>query len=119
MGYETYFNGKLEITPQLQADQVLELNNFCSERHEGASFPGIWCDYRTSGDTLEAIDGKNYEYESWLGYLIRVFFEPWSRKLNGVIYWEGEESDDLGAMKVTDNVISIHQAEITYPGLEA
>lgn len=83
--------------------------------------PGLWCQWVISDDgkALEWDGGeKFYNYIEWLKYLINRFFEPWGKKLNGEIYWEGEDSDDRGIIVVKDNVVKIKIAEITFKEVE-
>ena len=50
---------------------------------------------------------KFYEYEEWLRYLIKHFFEPSGYILNGEIEFQGEDYDDFGIIYVKDNVVTI------------
>jgi len=72
--------------------------------------PGLWCQWIPSDDgTVIAWDSgeKFYEYESWIAYLIEHFLKPWGHVLNGDIEWQGEDSDDRGVLRITNNVIEI------------
>lgn len=83
---------------------------------EGAQ-PGLWCQWTVSEDgTLLMWDGgeKFYNYVEWLRYLVEHFFRPWGRKLDGEIYWQGEDPDDRGKIVVTANEIQTFVAKITY-----
>jgi len=84
---------------------------------EGKCQPGLWCQWVIDSDGYALQwDGneKFYNYIEWLKYLINHFFEPWGVKLNGVIEWEGEDSNDKGKIIVNDNVVKIKKAIITY-----
>ena len=79
--------------------------------------PGLWCQWELSedGTTLEWDGGeKFYAYEEWLEYMITNFFEPNGIKLNGEIEWQGDDSSDMGIIKVVDNKVKIGVAKITY-----
>lgn len=79
--------------------------------------PGLWCQWEITPDGTEfGWNGaeKFYNYVEWLKYLINNFFEPWGIKLNGEIFWEGEDHDDQGKIIVTDNVVKTQHAEIIY-----
>ena len=68
--------------------------------------PGLWCQWIPSADGKEiAWDGgeKFYEYEEWIRYLIDYFLRPWGHVLNGDVEWQGENSDDRGVIRITDN----------------
>lgn len=110
MGYSTDFSGELELSAVPSAELVALLEEFADTRHEGDEFPGIWCQWileENDGEfTLEWDGGeKFYEYTEWLRYLIEHFFEPNGIKLDGLIYWDGEESDDTGRIIVKDSVV--------------
>jgi hypothetical protein len=71
--------------------------------------PGLWCQWvpDEGGDALVWDEGeKFYRYIEWLRYLIEHFLKPWGYVLNGRVTWEGEDSDDVGVLTVTDNVVS-------------
>ncbi len=85
--------------------------------------PSLWCgwslvDMAPDEVVLEADDGKNDEVQDWLRYLIESFFEPWGYKLNGVVYWKGEEDLDMGRMVVKDSVLTIQVASVSYEDAE-
>lgn len=91
---------------------------------EGLCQPGLWCQWVIKevdeGEQILEWDGgeKFYNYVEWLKYLINHFFEPWGTKLNGEINWSGEETGDLGKIVVTDNIVKVQVAEITFKDLE-
>lgn len=92
--------------------QRLEL---IAERKKRKLQPGLWCQWIIEYNELLWDGGeKFYNYTEWLEYLIQEFFEPWGVKLNGEIYWYGEESDNLGKIIVTDNVVEIKEGRIEY-----
>jgi hypothetical protein len=72
--------------------------------------PGLWCQWRPNqtGTAIEW-DGteKFYNYVEWIKYLIDHFLAPWGYRLNGVVEWQGEESDDVGTITIVDNTVSI------------
>jgi len=79
--------------------------------------PSLWLQWvlTEDGTRLEWDNGeKFYCYVEWLQYLINHFFSKWNIMLNGDIFWEGEESTDLGKIEVRDNVITVKGATITY-----
>jgi hypothetical protein len=84
---------------------------------EGTCQPGLWCQWIISEDGTELMwdEGeKFYNYAEWLKYLIDHFFSKWSILLNGEIYWDGEDSDDLGKIVVTNNEVVVKVGHITY-----
>lgn len=80
------------------------------------SQPGLWCQWIINYENELEWDGceKFYNYIEWLKYLIVHFFEPWGVLLNGEIKWSGEDFDDKGTIKVTDNVIKIGKMTYTF-----
>lgn len=79
--------------------------------------PSLWCQWvpTEDGAYLQWDGGeKFYEYVRWLKYLIRHFFIPWGRTLNGEVDWQGEESDDIGRIRVTDNVVQVGAGIVIY-----
>jgi hypothetical protein len=84
---------------------------------EGKCQPGLWCQWVTNEDGTHLMwDGgeKFYNYCEWLNYLINHFFEKWGVKLNGEVYWKGEESEDMGKIVVKDNKVIVKYARVTY-----
>jgi hypothetical protein len=78
--------------------------------------PGLWCQWvPTSDGNGITWDGgeKFYDYQEWLQYLIDHFLEPWGYTLNGDVKWQGEQGDDAGVIRVTDNKIKIGTYERT------
>ena len=79
--------------------------------------PGLWCQWNISedGKYLEHDGGeKFYNYVEWLKYLIKMFFIPWGRKLNGEIEWFGEDREDIGKIVVKNNEVKTLTGEITF-----
>ena len=79
--------------------------------------PGLWCQWVPTEDGTEIEwDGgeKFYDYVPWLKYLLDNFLIPWGYTLNGEVNWEGEESDDLGLINVTANVVTIKRGRVVY-----
>ncbi len=85
--------------------------------------PGLWCQWTPSEDGmyLEWDGGeKFYNYVEWLQYIINSIF-PYITEdndealvLNGVIDWQGEESEDVGRIMVNNNVVSTLEGHITF-----
>lgn len=69
--------------------------------------PGLWCQWIINDDNELEWDGKEkfYGYVEWLNYLIHHFFEPEGYILNGTINFKGEDSDDRGYIRVTNNIV--------------
>ena len=83
----------------------------------GKAQPGLWCQWTVdeAGTRLEWDGGeKFYEYVPWLKYLINNFFSKWGVQLNGIVYWEGEDSTDKGKIIVDNNHITTKVARVVY-----
>lgn len=88
--------------------------------------PGLWCqwvarwDHEPGGEhptgTVIEHDGgeKFYNYVEWVEYLILKILDPWGVKLNGEVYWYGEDPDDRGLIVVENNVVSTKLGRIVY-----
>jgi hypothetical protein len=83
-----------------------------------SSQPGLWCQWvpTVSGEAIVWDDGeKFYEYVDWIRYLVDHFLTPWGYLVAGIVYWEGEESGDLGRIIIdSPNVVRVENAFITY-----
>ena len=80
----------------------------------GGSMPGLWCQWVPAGDDNEIEwDGneKFYNYVEWIKWLIEHFFSKWKIKVNGTVYWYGEDRDDTGRIIITKNVVRVQVAE--------
>ena len=79
--------------------------------------PGLWCKWvpNEAGTAIEWSGAeKFYDYVEWIAYLIEHFLEPWGYKVNGVVEWDGEESDDKGRIHVKDNMVQAIRAEVVH-----
>jgi len=79
--------------------------------------PSLWCNwmYNKFGSSIEW-DGneKFYHYIEWIRYLITHVLEPKGYILNGLVEWEGEDSDDRGRIIINANIVKVQRAEITW-----
>jgi hypothetical protein len=74
----------------------------------GVSQPGLWCKWIPNEDGTAIVWSgaeKFYDYIAWLQYLVDHFLGPWGYILNGVMDWQGEETNDNGTIFVENNVI--------------
>jgi len=105
-----YYVGASGLMGQDRDDSVIDYNY-------PAGQPSLWCQWIPSDDglTIQWDDGeKFYDYVEWIGYLIDHFLKPWGHKLNGEVEWQGEDSDDRGCIRITDNVVEIGYARVGY-----
>jgi len=106
-----YFVGNTDNHGQ---DKDVSVENYNMPPH---GQPGLWCQWVPNDEGTAIIwdEGeKFYCYIEWIEYLINHFLEPWGYKLNGEVYWEGEESGDLGKIVVNDNQVKVFHGEVTY-----
>lgn len=99
--------------------------------------PGLWCQWVPSDDgaIIEWDEGEKFYYATeWMAYIIDHFLRPGAKAFsssdpqfneftfdhhcNGVIYAQGEDPDDMWALRVKDNEVSEHRAHIAYEGLD-
>jgi len=81
--------------------------------------PGLWCQWipSKSKDAIEW-DGneKFYDYVEWIQYMINNFFSPWGYVLNGIVYWKGEDENDVGLINIKNNVLEVKsKLKLMYP----
>lgn len=79
--------------------------------------PGLKCMWCPSFDGTALVwDGNDnfYDYVEWLDYLIETFFDAWGYKLNGQVFWDGQDTMDLGRLVVTNNSIDVQHGVVTY-----
>lgn len=70
--------------------------------------PDVWCGWTAFDDGTHLVhDGseKFGKFKEWLEYMIKHFFEPWGRKLNGSVLWSIQYGKYTGILSVVDNVI--------------
>ena len=109
MGYSTDFDGSINVEPALTEEQVALFNKNCNERHDGAGYPGIWCDLEVNeeGDSIQWNGSeKTYALPEWFAYLIKDFFQPAGLTLNGTMDAAGEEVDDRWQLRIVDNKVT-------------
>ena len=120
MGYTTDFSGSIRIDPPLTKAEQIRVNDFAEERHEGAEFPGIWCQWVATEDGTELEwDGgeKFYNSAAWMRWLISTYLADTglaTHTLNGEIDAQGEDPDDRWRLYVVDNVVSVETAEFVF-----
>lgn len=108
-----YFTGGLGMMGQDSDESVV--NHICHPDDQ----PGLWCQWFPTEDGSEIIwDGNEnfYDYTEWLKYIVEHFLEPWGRKINGEVHWQGKDSRDSGIIYAKDNMIEAVADEIKNPG---
>ena len=114
MGYNTDFEGTIDIFPSLTPAQAGEINRFCEQRHhqlgnqnrEAGYAPSLHCDWETDGMSI-FWNGteKSYSMFEWLQELDRRFFKPWGCTLEGEIVAQGDRVGDVWAIRASEGSI--------------
>lgn len=73
-----------------------------------AGAPGLWCQWILENGKLVWDGGeKFYEYDRWLGLLVKGVFEPRGYTVEGDVQFRGEDFDDMGILSVHDGEVSL------------
>ncbi len=79
--------------------------------------PGLWCQWVVTDDGTQIewdCNEKFYYYTKWIEYIIDHFLKPWGVVVNGEVKWYGEDSEDVGMIRITDNEVQELNGTITY-----
>ena len=118
MGYTTDFKGKFEFDRCIDQFLYEKLMSLYDTRHhdpkdynqteEGK--PGLYCQWIPLKDGSGLIwdqGEKFYNYVEWLQYIIDHYLKPnnYSIKPESIVYFRGEEFDDVGYLKVENDKV--------------
>lgn len=118
MGYSTDFHGAFDINKEVDnrtRDVFVALREMRGAEKYG--MPNSYCQWKLldDGHSLGWDGGeKFYLYIDWLKFLINRVFAPQGYILNGEVSWQGEESTDMGVLRIVNNKLSIGQARIEF-----
>jgi hypothetical protein len=124
MGYSVYYNGEIEISPELTKEHATALEEGLEKRSlalfgliaSGVQRPFDACDWQLSAGLL-SIEGESRDkQDQWLRILIFKFFQPNGYVLSGEVRWEGEQAGDTGVIHVDDNHVESVSDTITNAG---
>jgi len=80
--------------------------------------PGLWLQWVVDDDhqTIRWDENeKFYDYVEWIEYIINRILKPRGYKVNGIVYWEGEDGiRDTGEIEIKDNEVMVYVGEIHY-----
>ena len=78
--------------------------------------PGLWCQWKINeaGQLVWDEGEKFYDYVEWLKYLIANVFIPNGYTLSGSVIWSGEDAPDVGTIEVDNNVVIVHEGQVSY-----
>lgn len=117
MSYSTSLIGELKFDRKITPTRAATLAALASERQDETETPGYYCPWEVNADGTgigwEGGEGRR-DYVEWLRFLIEKYFTPWGMTINGRADWEGDENSDMGQIHVTDNVVTVKKAVITF-----
>jgi hypothetical protein len=112
MGYTTEFNGRINLSRELNRSETKAIDDFADERHDPSTLPGYNCDWVVTNDGLGIHwngTEKFYDADAWM-----QFITPNGIVANGVIDAQGEDPGDRWRLKVADNKVSTVKARVTW-----
>jgi hypothetical protein len=126
MGYSVYYNGEIDISPELSdehatlLDEALTKSNPALLGITAEEGQGLYhgCDWQLSGGRLSVEGESRGEQDEWLRLLNVRFFQPNGYTLSGEVSWEGDQSGDTGVIHVNDNRVESVNDSITNRGAE-
>lgn len=84
------------------------------------TLPSAYCPLRITDTDILIRNGKSYDWEEWLTWVINNLLAPWNYTLAGEIEWSGEEPDDRGKIVATAGQWpTIYRAEIAYKAVRS
>ena len=112
MGYNTDWNGSLELNRKLTRAEQQEWDDVVENRHDSEygygdpkrEYPSIWCNFEVEGDEfMWNGNEKTYEGYGWI-----LFFLKWTKEKSkdnllyaeGEMTFQGEDMNDLGRVTV-------------------
>src|ERR1700691_1114280 len=124
MGYSVYYNGEIDISPELSdehatlLDEALTKSNpallgITSEEEQGL-YHG--CDWQLSGGRLSVEGESRGEQDEWVRLLIVRLFQANGYTLSREERWEGDQSGDTGVIHLGDNRVESVTDSITNAG---
>src|SRR5580704_16765189 len=114
MGYSVYYNGEIDISPELSDEHATLLDEALTKGNP--ALLGI-----TAEEGQGLYHGCDWqlprgEQDEWLRLLIVRFFQPNGYTLSGEVSWEGDQSGDTGVIHVNDNRVESVNDSITNVG---
>jgi hypothetical protein len=79
--------------------------------------PGLWCGWVPNEDGTAIVwnqQEKFYYYIEWIKYIVTNFLAPKGYVLNGDVEWQGEESSDIGMIRIVDNKVTALYGHTVY-----
>src|SRR5260221_6572247 len=106
MGYSFYYNGEIDISPELSDEHATLLDEALTKSNPALSGitaedgQGLYhgCDWQLSGGRLSVEGESRGEQDEWLRLLVVRFFQPKVHTLSGEVSWGGDQSEDYGGI---------------------
>lgn len=122
MGYDTYHSGDYSLNkePNEIVKKFFETYDLKNADIENDPNCDLWSlsRFTEGGSTKWCIEReectRHSEAADGLQFIIDHVLIPNGLVINGVVYWSGEESGDLGKVVVRNNKITIYYAHIIY-----
>ena len=130
MGYNTDWNGSLKTSRPFTKIELDTWNEMAEERHDSRhdygspyrEFPSIWCNFNirntSDGGVFEWNESeKTYEGIGWIKHFIKFLIECSKDSpiyAEGIMYWQGDDSEDNGYISVDKNRIRTFEGTIEY-----
>jgi len=116
MGYNTDWNGQIDLSRKLTDKEQEEWDTIHNERHDSKhiygdknrEYPSIWCGFNVNeGDIFEWDGGeKTYMGKEWIIFFVNKVME-WNKEkeiiVKGEMEWRGEDMGDNGRVRVKYN----------------
>tara|TARA_R100001594_G_scaffold108363_1_gene143056 strand:- start:2343 stop:2765 length:423 start_codon:yes stop_codon:yes gene_type:complete len=115
MGYNTDWNGQLNLSRKLTDKEQEEWDTIQNERHDSEyeygnknrEYPSIWCGFEVNGDVFEwDTNEKTYMGQEWIRFFVNKVIE-WNKEkeiiVEGEMEWRGQDMGDNGKVKVKYN----------------
>src|ERR1700689_2286556 len=124
MGYSVYYNGEIDISPELSDEHATLLDEALTKSNpallgitaeDGQGLYHGW-DWQLFGGRLSVEGESRGEQDEWLRLLIWRFFQPNGYTLSGEGGWEGFQFGDTGLIRVDDNRVESVSDSITNAG---
>ena len=95
---------------QTSTDDIVDFN------YPPKNQPGLWCNWTYDSDNNVIVwneSEKTYDSPEWIDYIGNLLSKR-GYLLNGIISWQGEDSDDEGKIRVDDSKVLIDLRKVKY-----
>ena len=131
MGYHTEFHGQFNLNRPLDKETHEFLTKLASTRRMKRRMDpkyGVQGEFYVDAATEDDPFGQNedgtaiewdggekfYDYIEWIEYIQKAVLDDKGYHLTGTVYWDGEESGDLGQIEMRGGKRIVRHAQISY-----